>query len=173
MALVECTYCHLSYDDSSRVERNIHARQHKKWQKAEETLHYLPRPYGQREAMKTVAHNLIQNGETEEQKIQGCMLLFRAHFDRSLFAAINKNYWKRHPTFEQYVTMMDYNESVVPKKIMKKIRKKYPYKKGHIAQYYSYWFSPNSKDRKQQFLQAEKDKKIQQFRLKQHKTLSA
>ena len=151
MSVAYCTYCHLHYVNSSAIDRNIHKRRHKKWQQVGQRLNYLPGSDEQREAMKTQAHRLIREGETEEQKIQGCMLLFRAHFDRSLCAAINRNYWKKHPSFEQYVTMMDYDESVVPKEIMKKIRKKYPHKKGHIAPYYSYWLSPDSKDRQFQF----------------------
>ena len=129
MSLVECPYCHLNYDDESSIDKRIHSRRHKKWQKIEKTLQYLPRPYGQREAMKSQAYKLIYEGETQEQKLHGCMLLFRAHFDRSLCAAINKNYWQEHPTFEKYITMMDYNENVVTKEIMRIIRKKYPYRK--------------------------------------------
>ena len=102
MSLVECPYCHLNYDDESSIDKRIHSRRHKKWQKIEKTLQYLPRPYGQREAMKSQAYKLIYEGETQEQKLHGCMLLFRAHFDRSLCAAINKNYWQEHPTFEKY-----------------------------------------------------------------------
>ena len=89
MSLVNCSYCHLNYDDSSGIDRNIHKRRHKKWQQVEQRLNYLPGSDEQREVIKTQAHRLIREGETEEQKIQGCMLLFRAHFDCSLCAAIN------------------------------------------------------------------------------------
>ena len=159
MSLAYCPYCHLNYDESSGIDRNIHARRHKKWQQVEQTLHYLPRPYAQREEMKIQAYKLIHEGKTQKEKIQGCMLLFRAHFDRSLCAAIHNNYWKKHPSFEQYVTMMDYHESVVPEDIMKKIRKKYPHKQGYIAPYYSYWLCPDTTGRNQQSFQAEKRKR--------------
>ncbi|NUM36501.1 MAG: hypothetical protein HUU50_18320 [Candidatus Brocadiae bacterium] len=150
--LIRCPYCHLEYDE--KYDTGIHTRHHKKWQNIKQVLGYLPTSYDERESMKNQAHLLIFEGETAEQKFNGALLLFKAHFDRSLEIAINSNYWKKHPSFEQYIAMMDYAKTAIPEETVKKIREKYGRIAGEIAPYQSVWYPPKSKDREKQFIQA-------------------
>lgn len=152
----KCDYCHsVIFDDS--LAKAAHTRLHKKLLKAEAELGYLPAHYHDRESAKRKASSvLIGKVATQEEKMQAAMIWLRCYFDRSLYAAILRNYWKEHPRFEEYLAMFEPPSDVIPANLMTKIREQYGRIDGEIPNGDSDWYPPRSKDRRLQFKQRQK-----------------
>lgn len=80
---------------------------------------------------------------------EGAEKILRGWFDRSLDAAITGGYWRRHPTFEQYVAMTDVGGSI-PAEVWELLRARYGRIEGEIAPGYSYWL-PEGEERAEQW----------------------
>ena len=71
-----------------------------------ERLNYHPGTYAEREKMKQDGHQKASYAEQIEDRIAGLLMITRGWFDRSFHDAVSDGYWKRHPSFEEYVAMM-------------------------------------------------------------------
>jgi hypothetical protein len=135
----ECSYCNLSFIAKEKEDIKIHEARHLEYEKAEYELGFLPAPYKIREANKKNAYKKLDTDNPASVKMDGALQLIRAHFDRSLESAIDGEYWREHPTFEEYVAMVnDYN--AIPPDIMNQIRNKFGKILGQINPGESYWF---------------------------------
>lgn len=101
-----CRYCDFRFASDHKPDQKTHREIHELFMEAEEELGYRPGTYVQRERMKTDGYHLMTNGEHEEDRILGLLMVTRGWFDRSLRSAIESGYWTKHPTFETYVSMM-------------------------------------------------------------------
>lgn len=150
MEVINCDYCHDKYLDIEEHKKS-HQKLHKKWLKAEQELGYLPKGYEEQEKAKQGVYPIMYNkNSTFEEKLEAAMTLIRAHFDCSLILAIERNYWQKHPKFDEYVAMMDYM-GVIPKVIWKYICDKYGQKQGEIAPGFTNWHPLESEEREHQF----------------------
>lgn len=145
-----CDYCHSIIDDDPLMKAG-HTRWHKKCQRVEAELGYLPANYHERESTKRAASMRMQNEATAEAKVKEAMTCLRCFFDGSLENAINRNYWDKHPKLEEYVAMFEPAPNVIPEDLMTKIRDQYGRIEGEIAEGHTDWRPPRSKERKLQF----------------------
>ncbi|WP_422473684.1 hypothetical protein [Endozoicomonas sp. ALB032] len=139
--LVNCRYCDFTYCSDLEEDLKQHEDRHLKYEKAVKALGYKPEVREEREDSKQVAYDgmYLQKGYPKKQA-KFALKLIKAHFDRSLEAAIDGGYWEKHPTFEEFAAMMDYGPSTIPPKAMSMIREKYGRTEGRIPEGHSYWF---------------------------------
>lgn len=149
MPITTCPYCHLMYDDSSSADSRKHNRRHRKYHEAETELGWLPKAYEVQEALKSRAHEKLRSSDSDQQ-YSGALDLLHAHFDRSLEASIDRDDWRRHPTFSEYVAMMDYHPEIVPRNVMARLHAEYGRDSETIPIGESYWRPPRSNARKRQ-----------------------
>ncbi|UYM15491.1 hypothetical protein [Endozoicomonas euniceicola] len=143
-SLVNCKYCDLNYYADLAEDLKWHEERHLKYEKAEKALGYKPEAREEREASKQVAYEgMYLQKENPKKQVEYALKLIRAHFDRSLEAAIDGDYWKSHPPFEAFAAMMDYGPSLIPPEAMQVIRNRYGCIEGPIPRGLSYWFPRN------------------------------
>lgn len=135
-----CSYCGFSFAADLKDDRQSHRKQHEQFHEACVFLDYLPGNYIQRELMKSDGRERAINGQTMEDRIEGLLLLLRGWFDRSLFDAIYGNYWRKHPTFDTYVAMIQDALGISYSDLMPKLRERYGYRTGEIEPGNSYWY---------------------------------
>lgn len=104
----------------------------KKYYEAVVELGYAPLQYHAREFLKRTA---------DLNAVEGALQWYRARFDRSLDAAIENGYWQEHPTFPEYIRMLDLPR--VPQKIRDQIESIFsPYIPDEIKRRDDYWYPP-------------------------------
>lgn len=138
-AIAECDFCGLSFSTDCRDDINSHEARHIEHEKAHHALGYIPAPYRVREGQKKVAYSELDADNPLSVQVDGAMRLIRAHFDRSLETAINGGYWREHPTFDEYIAMIDDYVGTIPPEVMIEIRTRYGRTLGQIAEGKSYW----------------------------------
>lgn len=136
----KCSYCDFSFAADLKDDRQLHRKQHDQFHEACVSLDYLPGNFVQRERMKSDGREQVTNGQTTEDKLDGLLLLLRGWFDRSLFAAIYGNYWRKHPTFETYVAMIQDTLGSSYCELMPTLRERYGYRTGEIEPASSDWY---------------------------------
>lgn len=148
--ITACPYCQLMYDDSYSADSRKHNKRHRIYHEVESELGFLPLPYEDRESLKARAYTGMRNNSESTRRVSHALDLFRAHFYRSLETAIVGDYWRQHPSFEEYVAMADYPTAVIPQNIMTHIRSRYGRREGEIPSGKSYWYPPRSDARQRQ-----------------------
>ena len=114
---------------------------------------YTPQNYEQQEEAKEKAYPILYSKYGKysfEEKMKAAFVVMLAHFDRSFENAIQQRYTHQHPSFEEYIAMMDYT-GVIPSDVWQAICEKYGRNPGHIAPGCTDWFPPESESRKEQF----------------------
>lgn len=134
-----CTYCGMYFAPDIPEEHKEHSARHDNYEEAVTVLAYKPMLYAEREAHKKSGHELLHTG-TLEQQVKGALAVIRGWFDRSLDKAIDGNYWKKHPRFEQYVSMINAQKDSFPAKVEEVLKEKYGELPGQIPDGQSYWF---------------------------------
>lgn len=146
-AFVTCTYCGFYFGQQEAGERKEHAFRHERFERAENQLQYRPMLHPQREDAKKRAYDLLRTEDFDVQ-LEGALMLIRAHFDRSLDAAIDRSYYRDHPTFHQYIAMADDYKGIIPTPVMAELRRQFGKIEGAIEIGSSYWYPQKDKDRK-------------------------
>lgn len=136
----ECSYCHLYFSTEEKEDVEAHKKRHLEYEKVENALGFLPMPYHKREKEKKKAYKELGVENPFATKKDGALRLIRAHFDRSLESAIGGGYWREHPTFEEYLNMLDEYAHIVPMEVMNEIRGNDKKIVGEIDRGKSYWF---------------------------------
>lgn len=136
----ECSYCQLTFVASEKADLKAHNHIHLEYEKAEHALGYLPASYKTREKEKKEAYKELNKNNSFSMKMDGALRLIRAHFDRSLEHSIGGEYWREHPTFEEYLSKIDEYTNIIPAEIMDKIRNKYGKDLEQIDNGKSYWY---------------------------------
>ena len=125
--LVTCSFCGLTFCKDLDDDVQEHYSRHLKFEKVFHVLKYTPKFYAERENDKKQAYINLRSSLPDKQR-EGALQLIRAHFDRSLANAIDKDWWKDHPTFEGYVGMVDVYDHLIPVDVIKAIKKDFPSK---------------------------------------------
>jgi predicted nucleic acid-binding Zn-ribbon protein len=117
----------------------------RRWQRACKELGYKPMPSAERREVRLEALEDFRATEDAEAKFEAGMRYLRAVYDRSVSAAIDDNRHLQHPTFAEYVRMLDISP------VTDAVRDRFPYNEGHIASGYTTWEAPESRGRRRQF----------------------
>lgn len=136
----KCAYCEFSFAADLKEDRQEHRKRHEQFHEACNILGYLPGNYVQREIMKRDGHELLNNAQTLERRIEGMLLLLRGWFDRSLLDAIYGSYWRKHPTFDKYVAMIQDTLGSSYQELMPILKVMFGYIPGEIEPGNSYWY---------------------------------
>jgi len=138
----KCAYCEFSFAPHIKEDLQLHRNIHEQFHEACVSLSYKPGNYVQRERMKRDGREKANDGESIEDRIEGLLLLLRGWFDRSLADAIHGKYWRKHPTFEAYVSMIQDTLGDSYRDLQGILKERYGYLPGEIEPGNSYWF-PN------------------------------
>mgnify|MGYP002820618784 FL=1 len=135
--LAVCRYCGLHFDQKS--ERREHFKRHEQYEEAVGQLGFQPMDYRRREDRKAAAWKQTYQAESVENKAKAYIAIFNAWFHRSIESAINHGYWRKHPDFPSYVSMMlsDYEMPAEPLAYLTDL---YGVRPGHIKAGESYWY---------------------------------
>lgn len=139
--IATCALCGLHFCLDVPEDVKNHKKRHDAYEEAVSVLGYAPRHYPDREADKKTGHTLAWEGATEDERLDGALLVIRAWFDRSLDSAIDGGYWKQHPQFEAYVSFvvgdLNFSEAVTSSLIQR-----FGKVDGVIPKGRSYWYPP-------------------------------
>jgi len=156
MAYVICNYCQCGYDDLTDMA--IHTRRHNKYKGIENQLGFLPAGHATREQIADKAKSEISNTAfVMDVRYRAAVTLLRTYFDASLSNAIDKGYWKKHPSFESFVAMINLLEAI-PVEIQALLHREFGNTLGEIPPGIRYWYLPKSNARKLSFLEFEKNR---------------
>jgi hypothetical protein len=100
-----CLYCDFSFAADEPQDVRQHREIHQHVMEAVESLGYQPAIYVRSEIMKRSGYDLADHG-TDNERVDGLLLICRAWFDNSLMRAMQHGYWREHPDFAAYVAMM-------------------------------------------------------------------
>ncbi len=87
-----------------------HEAFHERWCTATSALGYWPvaiQGTSGHERLKDAARRLIADGRSNEELVAAAVQLLRCFFDRSLYRSIDRDDWRQHPGFAEYVGMAD------------------------------------------------------------------
>lgn len=101
-----CGLCKLNYLSGDSDDERTHRKHCRRWTEAVNALGYEPRAHADREDMKRAGY-AMKNDNDIANRVRGMEMVLRGQFDRSLSAAIQDGYWRRHPDFPTYVAMRD------------------------------------------------------------------
>ncbi|AHH51006.1 hypothetical protein IPC600_24465 [Pseudomonas aeruginosa] len=136
----KCSFCEFSFAADLKEDREAHRDVHERFHEASETLGYSPSHYAQRERMKRDGREQALSSENLDVRVEGLLLLLRGWFDRSLSKAIFGGYWRKHPSFELYVAMIQDTLSGSYGEVKAALKAKYGYRPGEIAVGDSNWY---------------------------------
>lgn len=138
--LAKCTYCGLEFCPDVAADRKTHRVRHDAYEEATGVLNYAPQQYADREAGKKNGYAKMHNDLHLEQKTLGALMVIQAWFDRSLDAAIDGKYWKKHPSFEQYIGYIVSNLEAFPNQVVDALIQRYGRTDGVIPNGQTYWY---------------------------------
>lgn len=136
----KCLFCEFSFAADLKEDREAHREVHERFHEASEALSYSPAHYAQREIMKRDGREQALSAESIESRLDGLLLLIRGWFDRSLSKAIYSDYWRKHPTFDLYVPMIQDLLSSNYAELNAVLKTRYGYNPGEIAAGDSNWY---------------------------------
>jgi zinc-finger of acetyl-transferase ESCO len=139
--LASCTFCGMEFCPAHAEDRKLHKARHDAFDEAISVLEYTPQLLKAREVSKRDGYLLLANANSEEQK-QGALMVMRAWFDRSLDAAINNGYWKKHPKFNDYISYIVGATPSFPAHVVALLKQQYGQTDGVIPKGGSYWYPP-------------------------------
>lgn len=134
-----CTYCGFYFAPDIPAEHKEHRVRHDNYEEAVTALGYKPMLYAEREASKKSGHELLHSDKLEQQ-MKGALAVIRGWYDRSLDSAIDGNYWKKHPRFEQYVSMINAQKGTFSAEVEEVLKEKYGELTGQIPNGKSDWY---------------------------------
>jgi hypothetical protein len=142
-SLATCTYCGLQFCPDVADDRKQHRVRHDSFEEAVSLLQYKPDMHSERESSKKEGYSDLESNDAAVQ-LSGALKVIRAWFDRSLDAAIDGGYWKKHPTFDQYVAFVVGDLSAFPDHIVTSLEARFGRIDGVIPKGRSYWYPPKS-----------------------------
>lgn len=144
----DCPICGWSADT---INTETHKKRCHNWQRATSNLGYEPMVRTEARELMQDARETLEDADSDKEKFDANIKLARALYDRSLGLSIDDRNHHDHPSFNEYVAMLDIPEFGA------KIRERFPYEGGHIAPGYTLWEPPGSKERKIQFRMAKRN----------------
>jgi hypothetical protein len=101
--VAECDVCEMSYAATDEQDANDHSRYCSEFLRVTRSLAYTPRPWLEREQIKSAGQEKLRTASTDAERIDGAFMLLRGWYDRSLEHAIGGAYGMLHPDFDGYV----------------------------------------------------------------------
>lgn len=102
--IVHCRFCGCNFVAELDCDRAEHKKLHRQCEQFLSAVGYLPQHHDRREKTKRLGYMLMSSADPEQQRI-GALAVLAGHFDRSLSAAIDGGYWRKHPAFDEYIAM--------------------------------------------------------------------
>jgi hypothetical protein len=102
--IVRCNFCGLDFVAQLDRDCKEHKKRHRQHEEFLSAMGYLPQHHDHREITKRLGYRLMSSADTGQQRI-GALAVLAGHFDRSLSAAIEGDYWSVHPDFNEYIAM--------------------------------------------------------------------
>jgi hypothetical protein len=134
-----CVICGMTHATNA-VDQD-HITYHHKFLASGLRLGYYPEPYKQREERKKLGHKLVNESSELNDQVYGALQVILAWFDRSLDAAIGKEYWSEHPSFETFAGMI--GDDHFPAEVLAVIRRRFGCKQGQLDDG-NYWSPPGA-----------------------------
>lgn len=141
--IAHCEFCGLSFCDDLKEDRDTHQRRHDTFEEATTALKYAPRFLVESDVMKRAGYKLLQSDELEKQ-VDGLQMVARSWFDRSLEEAILAGYWKQHPAFETYISLVIGDLAGYPQTAVSALVERFGRVDGVIPEGRTYWYPPKS-----------------------------
>lgn len=146
MPITSCDTCHLNYVGDDPDDRRLHIKLHNRWLAATAALGnaFLPISAREIEHRKADAYDQLAHGATLRERVEGAETAARMWFHRSMNTAIECNYWREHPTAEEFIAMLDIERTWNDRHpdVVRELRAKFgPWKPG-IDSGRSRWFPP-------------------------------
>lgn len=135
-----CSFCGLQFARDIRDDLRLHHNRHDAFESAHNALGRLPEQHREREDRKRAGYEILHEGTNTEQRVNGALEVLRAWFDRSLEGAIESGFWKKHPTFEIYVSYMIGELTQFPADVRKVLEDRFGRQDGMIKPGHSYWY---------------------------------
>ncbi|MDW8842246.1 hypothetical protein [Pseudomonas fluorescens] len=136
----KCSFCEFSFSADLKQDRGDHREIHERYHEVGEALGYVPAGLMDRERMKRDGREQALSTGDLETRIEGLLLALRGWFDRSLSSAIHRGYWRNHPTFDDYVSMIQDTLSGNYDELKAELKTRYGYRPGQIAPSDSNWY---------------------------------
>lgn len=133
----KCPICELLFSPQDRSDVNEHRKIHERFDAYYIATSYAPAGYAERESLKTNAHKLLQNEDTDAE-VRHWEIILRSWFDRSLSSAIRGGFGLKHPEYEEYCSMLVSSLSPKPACINRLIEK-FGTQPGVIPTGQTYW----------------------------------
>lgn len=137
---IKCSLCDYSFAFDLKEDRESHREVHEQFHEASEAMGYCPANFVLREQLKDQGSKQAFSDESLEARIEGVLLLLRGWFDRSLAHAIYDNYWRKHPSFDLYVSMIQDSLGDMYQEQKAELRDRYGYRPGNICPGDSNWY---------------------------------
>lgn len=107
---VTCKECGLTYIPTIPLDIEVHTEFHRNWENATTKYGKIYSNYSEREIIKANNRNIVKDSSNSlEVRKLAQIEVFRCLFSRSLEAS---NYDPQHISFEEYISMMLYNEKL-------------------------------------------------------------
>lgn len=132
-----CPICDLTFD--IQHDRREHYKRHEQFEEAAAQLGFVPMNRRRREDVKAAAWRRTHEVNTIEEKAKAYLSIFNSWFHRSMAAAINSGYWRKHPDFPAYVSMLLPGYEM-PTEVSAHLTGLYGVRPGHIKPGQSYWY---------------------------------
>ena len=136
----KCSFCEFSFSADLKQDRDLHREIHERYHEVSEALGYVPAGLMDRERMKRNGRKQALSTEDLETRLEGLLQALHGWFDRSLSSAIHGGYWRKHPTFDDYVSMIQDTLSDNYEKLKAELKTRYGYRPGQIAPGDSNWY---------------------------------
>jgi hypothetical protein len=136
----KCSLCEFSFVVDLKEDRKAHREIHERFHEASEFLRYIPGNYTQRELMKQEGRAKALSDADLETRLDGLLMLVRGWFDRSLSKAIYGDYWRKHPAFEEYLSMIQDTLPDHYAELTAVLKTRYGYRPGEITAGESHWY---------------------------------
>lgn len=150
-----CNTCDYEFDDGNILDKTSHDDFHKRFELACTELGYKPRGAYAREELQRKALLHLRSKDIGSQ-MRGAILIFRKHYDLSVHAAIIGGYFREHPDFETYISMICGSCDEIPPVIKTTLIEEYGLLAGVIAPGCSTWYPENFEERHRQFEEYDK-----------------
>ncbi|KNC92573.1 hypothetical protein [Trabulsiella odontotermitis] len=134
--IVHCRFCGCNFVAQLDCDRAEHKKRHRQCEQFLSAMGYLPQQHDRRETTKRQGYMLMSSADTEQQRT-GALAVLAGHFDRSLSAAIDGDYWRGHPDFDEYIAMALPNAGFTPAHIKSRLAAEF----GEYPSFFndSYW----------------------------------
>lgn len=136
----KCSFCEFSFSADLKQDRDHHREIHERYHEVSEALGYVPAGLMDRERMKRNGRKQALSTEDLETRLEGLLQALHGWFDRSLSSAIYGGYWRKHPTFDDYVSMIQDTLSDNYEELKAELKTRYGYRRGQIAPGDSNWY---------------------------------